>query len=215
MRLLQEARRQVSEERKYRAHLMEERKNKAQVKLLRMMMLTNRLLMDEWQLYLYTGHGKGRNDYYRLQVNEDIKQVFKNVKNTYINYGCETSYVAMDNDVADLADDIEDTVNHIRNGIKTNLADKINYDAIDPFARMVMSYIFAVTGKCLMGGNKYGRLFDHLAEEIAEYSERIGIELYQDEKALSGVFTQKACNKLISRMDKMTQKLSVAKHIKR
>lgn len=154
---------------------------RSDMRFLRLVYLTNRLLRDEWDLLTYTDFSKQdtNNKALRMEIGDEINTVFKRIRNAYRSVGYEDAGKEMEQRAVNMADEIEATTDTVRNRIRATLANKMQYSHIDQFARLTLVYIFCGMGKTLMENTTMWRQYQLIIELLGALSDRMNVDLYQ------------------------------------
>ncbi len=154
---------------------------RSDMRFLRLVYLTNRLMRDEWDLLSYTDFAKADkgNRALRMEIGEEINTVFKRIRNACRSVGHEEAGRKMEDRAAEMADEIEATTNAVRNRIRAALTNKMQYSHIDQFARLTMVYIFNGMGSTLMENSTMKRQYALIHDLLGALSDRMGVDLYQ------------------------------------
>lgn len=149
---------------------------KDNVKFMSTIMLINRMMLDEWSVYIYSGFDKGNgNEYYRLGIREQIERIIKRIRNAFNENGYDSVFVTMDDDACDNSDRIEATVNAYKARIETKLSSYIGYDKRAPLVQMIAVYTMSETAKILTRNLTISGMYNKLSKTIDEYSDRINV----------------------------------------
>lgn len=154
---------------------------RSDIRFLKLVYLTNRLMRDEWDLLSYTDFAKNdtENKALRMEIGDEINTVFKRIRNAFKSIGHENAAYLMENLAVDMADEIEVTTDTVRTRIRAALTNKMQYTHIDQFARLTMVYIFAGMGNELMRSSTMCRQYRHIIELVGNLSDRMHVDLYQ------------------------------------
>lgn len=183
---------------------MIEKNYKEKCNFLKMMHLINRLIRDEWDIFLYSKFDEnGNNNAYRLGIKEEIKDLFKKTRNQFRSIGYEEFFEKFDNRASDMADEMQDVLDVIHARIKTSLTNKIQYCYIEPLTHMIVTFLFCVMGKSLMKNTNVNYYYENLINQIDEYSDRIGIEIYNGIESIRDICDDEIADMLIGKMFKM------------
>lgn len=151
---------------------------KDNVKFMSTIMLINRMMLDEWSVYIYSGFDKGNgNEYYRLGIREQIERIMKRIKNAFAQNGFTSTFEMMDNDACDHSDYLEDTVKAFKARIETKLNRYVGYDRLKPLVQMVTVYVMSETAGALTEKLTIGHMYTILSKTIDEYSDRINVRI--------------------------------------
>ena len=154
---------------------------RSDIRFLKLVYLTNRLMRDEWDLLTYTDFAMNdtANKALRMEIGSEISTVFKRLRNTFRKVGYEEAGRMMEDRAVEMADEIESTTDTVRTRIRAALTNKMQYTHIDPFARLTLVYIFCSMGKTLMENSTMCRQYSLIVELLGKLSDRMDIDLYQ------------------------------------